>query len=64
MELSNWIEKEELSRSEAAKKLDLSESQLSRLITGTRKPTAMQAHRITVATDGAVTLVDFFGDAA
>jgi transcriptional regulator with XRE-family HTH domain len=59
MKLDRYLSERSLSARALARQLDVSESYLSRLLSGERGPSLAMAHRIREATGGAVTADDF-----
>lgn len=62
MKLQDWIIAENLTQTAAAKRLRVSQATINYLVKGRRFPSLRLMQRITVISDGAVTLEDFVSD--
>jgi len=60
MQLADFLNKNDMSISELARKIEVSTSHLARIIAGKRGPSQKMMHKITKATNGAVKPADFF----
>lgn len=62
--LRAWIEREKINQTEAARRLGISQSFMSELISGVKRPSGELLHVIHRETGGAVTVTDFDWKAA